>query len=373
MSPLAWVLLSLAAQDGEAVALTNLKVITVAKGNLESGVIVVQAGKIAAVGADAKVPEGARVVDCRGLVAFPGLVHAYSRLGLLDFPASSGVTPQHMVFDEINPVLDAFSQPFRYGVTTLVLLPAGTGIVGQGAVVKPTGRTRQELVVEKSAVLRIVLLPGSAGKEALRQALEGARKAIDAEKKPSAPKMDEKTAVIARFLKGDLPAFVEVPGASELLHFWQVMEPYADLKLRIVLACPPDAFKAAPDLGTRKARVILRPAVSLAPFTRERINTAAELSRVGVDVALVPMSDASEALQGWLFRLAELVKCGLPREVAFRAVTLAPAEMAGIENRVGSIEVGKDADILLFNGDPLSAQTRLREVYLNGISVFRGE
>src|SRR5207249_12202942 len=135
-----------------------------------------------------------------------------------------GVTPQHLAVDEINPSVDAFAQAARTGVTSFVLQPAGSGIVGQGAVVKPTGWIREERVIDKSAVLRIVLQPGSAGKDALRQALEGAKRAIEGEKKTPPAKPDEKMAVLARFLKGDLPAFVEIPGAAELLHFWQVME-----------------------------------------------------------------------------------------------------------------------------------------------------
>ena len=88
---------------------------------------------------------------------------------------------------------------------------------------------------------------------------------------------------------------------------------------------------------------------------------------------LAPFSDSPESLQGVFFRVGELVKCGLSRETALRALTLVPAEILGIEKRVGSLEVGKDADLLLFSGDPLSSQSRLREVYINGKQVFQGD
>jgi imidazolonepropionase-like amidohydrolase len=368
------VLMATAPQDEETVAITNVRIITVTKGEIPSGTIVLKSGKIAAVGADVKPPAGSRVVDAKGKVAFPGLVNPYSRLSLPEGPSGPvSVTPQHLAYDEINPSLDAFGQAARTGVTTFVLMPSGSGIAGQGAAVKPSGWTREDLVIEKSAVLRIALQPGTASKEALKQSLDAGRKAIEAEKKTPPAKPEEKAAIIGRFLKGDLPAIVELPSASELLHFWQVMEPYGDLKPRVIFAASPEVYKAATLLGEKKAKVVLRPMVTLAPFTRERINAAAELAKAGAEVALAPMSDGPDALQGWLFRVGELVKYGLPRETALRAVTIVPAQFVGLDKRIGSLEAGKDADLLLFSGDPLSPQTRLLEVYINGTSVYQGE
>jgi imidazolonepropionase-like amidohydrolase len=365
---------SSAAQDEETVALTNLRIITVTKGDIESGTIVIKGDKIAALGADVKPPAGARIVDGKGLVAFPGMVHPYSRLGLSDAGgAPAGVTPQHLAFDELNSSLDVFAQAARTGVTTFVVVPTGSGIAGQGLVLKPAGWTREEQVLEKSAVLRIVLQPGTASKEGLRQALEAAKKAVEGEKKTPPVKPDDRVAPLVRFLKGELPGLVEVASAAELLHFWQVMDAFSDFKPRIIFAASPEVYKAAAELGSRKARVILRPLVALAPFTRERINTAAELVKAGAEVAFAPLSDAPEALHGGLFRIAELVKYGLPREAALRAVTIVPAEIAGIDKRVGSIETGKDADLVLFSGDPLSSQSRVRQVYINGKPVYHGE
>jgi imidazolonepropionase-like amidohydrolase len=359
--------------DDEVIALTNLRILPVSRAPIESGTIVIQGGKFAAVGADVKPPAGARVIDGKGLVAFPGLVDPWSRLGLPEGSGAIGQTPQHLAFDEINPTVDAFAQAARTGVTTFVIQPAGSGIAGQAAVVKPSGWTREQLVLEKAALLRIVLQPGTPSKDALRQALEAGKKAIEGEKKSPPVKQDEKGAALARFLKGELPALVEVSGASDLLHFWQVMEPLAEFKPRLAFVGSPDVYKAAAELGSRKARVVLRPFVALAPFTRERVNTAAELAKAGAEVAFAPASDAPEALEGLLFRVAEMVKFGLSREAALRAVTLVPAEIAGVEKRVGSIEPGKDADLLLFSGDPLSPQSRLREVIINGTPVYRGE
>jgi imidazolonepropionase-like amidohydrolase len=371
---LAFVLAALTAQEDDTVALTHLRILTVTKGEIASGTIVLKGGKIAAIGADVKPPAGARIVEAKGLVAFPGIVHPYSRLGFPDGPTGPvGVAPQNLAVDELNPSLDVYTLAARTGVTTFVLQPTGSGVAGQAAAIKPGASTRDDLVIEKSALLRIVLPSGTPGKEALKQALDAARKAVEAEKKSPAAKPDERTAVLAKFLKGDLPAIIELNGPADLLHFWQVMEPYADFKPRLVFAGSADLYKAADALGSRKARVLLRPMVALAPFTRERINAAAELTRAGAQVALTPPSDTIDGLQATLFKVAELVKYGLPRDAALRAVTIVPAEIAGLDARVGSLEAGKDADLLLFTGDPLSPESRLHEIYINGKPVLQGE
>ncbi len=361
-----------AGAEEETVALCGLRILTVAKGDIETGTILIRGGKILEVGAGVKVPEGARVLDRKGRVAFPGVVHALSRLGLAE-GSTSGGTPQQMAYDELNPLNDVVVQAARSGVTTFAIQPSGSGFSGRGAILKPSGWTREQQVLEKAAFVRIVLQPGTTAKDALKQALEGGRKAIDAEKKAPSARPDEKTLPVVQFLKGELPAIVEASTPGELLHFWQLMESFAEFKPRIVIAASADAYKAAAELGARQSQVILRPLLALAPFTRERINTAFELDKAGARVALAPFSDSPEALQGVFFRAAELVKFGFPREKALSALTLAPAEMLGIEKRVGSIEAGKDADLLLFSADPLSSQSRLQEVYLNGKLVFPGE
>jgi imidazolonepropionase-like amidohydrolase len=354
--------------DEDCVAITGLRIITVSQGVIESGTLLLHGDKIQAVGADVQAPPGAKVLDRKGLTAFPGIVNPLSRLGMSD-AAGAGGAPQHQALDEFNPVAETIAQASRSGVTLFAIQPSGTAIAGRGAFIKPVGWTRPQQVVEKASFLRIVLQPGSAGKDALKQAFDGARKAFESDRK----KMDDKTATLVQFLKGELVGVVEAGTPAELLHFWQLMDGYGDCTPKIVIAAPPDVYKAAAALGARKARVILRPQLALAPFTRERINTAAELEKAGVQVAFAPVTETPEALEGLLFRVAELVKYGLSREAGLRALTLAPAEMLGVDKRAGSLEAGKDADFILLSGDPLSPQARVREVYINGRPVFPGE
>jgi hypothetical protein len=352
-----------AAAEDEGVALTGLRILTVSHGEIASGTIVLHGDKIASVGEDVKVPPGARVLDRKGMTAFPGIVNPLSRVGMAD---GGGGGANHKALDEFNPLSEALAPAARAGLTLLALQPSGTGIAGRGAFVKPVGWSRARQIVDSASFLRIVLQPGTSAKDSLRQALEGARKLLDADKR----KIDERNAPLVQFLKGDLIAIVEAGSPAELLHFWQVLDSFTDCTPRVVYSVSPDAYKAASALGARKARVIVRPVLALAPFTRERINTAAELEKAGAQVAFAPSAENADALDGIFFRAGELVKYGLSREVALRALTLAPAEMLGVESRCGSLDAGKDADLLLFSGDPLSTQSRLNEVYVNGRPVF---
>lgn len=355
----------LLAQD---VAITRVRILVGNGAEIAEGAILLRGGKIAEVGKDVKVPDGARVVEARGWTAMPGLVHAASRLGLGRSSDAGGVgaTPQHRAFDELNPALDVYDAFARSGFTAAGVHPGGGTISGRGAVIKPLGGDREAMAVEADAFLRIQTRLGTPAKDALRQALEGAKRAIEAEKKDAAKKPDEKTAPVVRYLKGELPALVDVSSPAEILHFWQVLDEFPDFKPRTAFRATSDAWKAAEELGRRKARVLLRPELVFAPNTRDRVNPAAELARAGVLVGFVPAGDAGEPLEGHLFRVAELVKHGLPRDVALKGLAAVPAELLGVGARLGTLEAGKDADLLLFDGDPLSPTARLRRVWLGG-------
>jgi imidazolonepropionase-like amidohydrolase len=373
-------LLLQAAADEPPVAITNVKILTVTRGDIESGTILLRGEKFADVGKDVKIPAGARTIDGKGLVAFPGMVNPVSRLGASEGPGAvfagggPGATPDTQAADEMNPASDAFLQALRTGMTTWGLHPLGGTVGGQGAILKPVGLQKEAMLVDRSAFLRINLQASTPSKEALRQSLEAAKRQLEAEKKapkPSPPKTPDPALPVVRVLKGEIPALVAVGGGAEILHLWQVLDPYAEYKPRIVLVTSPESFKAAEELGRRKALVVLRPDLTFVPFTRDRVNPAADMVRAGATVAFTPGTDLGEGAEGYLFRVAEMVKYGLPRETALRAVTIAPAEMLGIEKRVGSIEAGKDADLLLFDGDPLAAGTHLRRVFINGQDVYR--
>ncbi len=358
---LAWLLLG-----ADETAIVNARILTVTRGEIPKGTLLIRDGKIAELGPDVKVPAGATLIDAAGKTLFPGMLHPLSRLGT---SGSGGAgAPQHQAADEIHPDSEALEAAARSGVTSFAVQTAATAWSGQAALLKPTGGTRESLLLEPGLLLRFGMQASTSTKDAFKQALEAARKAgADDKKKP-----EERDAVLIKVLKGELPLLVEVGGPGELLHFWRLLEGIPEAgKLRLVYAGPPELWKLAAELGSRKARVILRPLTGQIVYTRDRVNTAGELHRAGVQVAFAPLGDGVDALEGHRFRVAELVKLGFPREEALRALTILPAQFLGIESRVGSLEAGKDADLALYDRDPLDVPSRPVWVMIQGRKVDR--
>jgi imidazolonepropionase-like amidohydrolase len=123
-------------------------------------------------------------------------------------------------------------------------------------------------------------------------------------------------------------------------------------------------------IGDRKCRVVMEPSISYHPGTMRQRNLPAELSRAGAKLVLIPRSDAQPDHKTWLSAAGELVNAGLDRQVALRAMTLEPAELLGVEKRVGSLEKGKDANLLFLNGDPFQPSTRIQAVMIEGQVVY---
>jgi len=417
LTPAALLLLLLpAVQDAQApvLAIRVARAETVSGGAIEGATILVEGGKIVAVGEKVPVPRGAKEVDATDLVAVPGWVVPFSRFTVSP-GRSRGTNAQLRVMDEIDRFDEVWGEILRRGVTTVAVAPYGAGIAGQGAVLRPDGEAAEALV--PSAFLSIDLALETASKQLLRQALENGKKEIErlekakkeAEKKaesrpatrpatrPSAesrpatrpapetrpatrpargpatrpakeepPKPDPKLEPLVRLLKKELRALVSLDGPAEVLHFLDAARGF-EFERAIVGAS--SLHLVADRLAETKESVVLPPEITFAPFTRNRVNAAAVLLRAGVRIAFVPSPATRDGIEAYPFRVGELVKAGLPRDAALRAMTLAPAEMLGVADRVGSLEEGKEADVLFFDRDPFDPAARLRRVLLGGTFV----
>jgi imidazolonepropionase-like amidohydrolase len=127
------------------------------------------------------------------------------------------------------------------------------------------------------------------------------------------------------------------------------------------------------ELGKNQLLVLLPAGVGLLPQTATRVNLPAELSLSGCQVALMPSQDSPAGLAAHRVQLAELVRAGMPREEVLQAVTLRPAAILGIDKRCGSIEQGKDADLIFLDGDPLHPDTEVRRVMIAGQTVWEAK
>ena len=142
--------LSIPAAAGEITVIKADRVDTVTSGLIENGVIVIADGRVKAVGSDVEIPETADVIDVSDKTIFPGLVNPSSRVGLSASPGGPASNPHYRVVDELYPHQDAYKRILGAGFTTVGLVPGGTGIAGQGAVIRPVGVKPKEMIVTES-------------------------------------------------------------------------------------------------------------------------------------------------------------------------------------------------------------------------------
>jgi imidazolonepropionase-like amidohydrolase len=415
---------------------------TATKGVIEHAVILVEGGKIVTIGEDLPVERGIPILDKPSWVVMPGLVDAYSRLGL-DGDGTDDNQPEVRASEEIYPGAEDYAKALEFGVTTLGLYPAGNGIPGQAVVVRPRGKTPAEMIIHEPGYLKIILRATVSSKKLLRDGFKKAdeykekekkaREKWDKEqekKKKSPPKKDEKAdekkeekkeekkdgdgaaqdkkddktdekkdekaaskedvfvppepdPKVKPFLdlrSGALHALVSVSGSADYLHLLDALgSEKLEFDLRIPLARESDIFfvadKKAYDLdvdgiGDRKCRVVLEPVLTLHPGTMRRRNLPMELDRAGAKIVFVPRDDELPSLKSWLTDVGELVGAGLDRQVALRALTAEPAALMGVGDRLGSLEKGKDANLVFLSGDPFEPTTRIQAVMLDGRFVF---
>lgn len=179
--------------------------------------------------------------------------------------------------------------------------------------------------------------------------------------------------------KEDVRALVSLDQASDYVHFKEALDE-RDILCHYVLytqmypgrTFSSDFIRVASELGEEKASVVIHAVINFKPYTTHRVNLAAELHRKGCEVSLIPATSTLEEHAALLKRVAFLVKCGLEREAALKAVTLNPARVMGLEDRVGSLAKGKDGNLLFLSDDPFSPLSRLEKVMIEGKIVAEG-
>ena len=395
----------------EVLAIRGGRVVPVSGPEIEDGVVLIESGKIKAVGraADVRIPDGARIVDVAGGWVLPGLVESHSVLGRrtpsgppegdeLADPVTAGLR----ILDAVNPFDKRFEQTARAGITTLMITPGRANVIGaRPAVVKPQGTTVEEMALLETAGIKFTLgegpkdafggrdrLPrtrmGSAYvvRRSLLEAAEYGRKRKEHEEKlaafqggegeepPSAPARNLDLEPLVDLLDGKIPAFIECHRADDIQTALRLVDEFG---FRAVLVGAAEGYKLAGEIERRGLPVVVG-LLGVGPKRFETMNVtisnAAELAQAGVKVAIGADDAYGIGAQEELALAAALaVKGGLDREMALRAVTLAAAEILGVAHRVGSLEAGKDADVVVYTGDPFHYLTRVAHVFIDGKEI----
>lgn len=425
---------------GDLWALRVKRAETIAHGPVEHALILVEDGKILAVGEDLPVERGIPVIEREDWVATPGWIDCHTRVGFGRGVATRTFDPQLTPEIEIDPRSDAWEELLELGVTTLGVYPEGTGIPGQAIVLRPRGKTLDEMIVEKPAYLVIHLQSNASSKNMLREAFEkvdeyeekvakerekwekeqekkkskskskkeepkdadkkeekkdeekkeeekkdGAatlqddEKDKDKEKEKAAegdgfvpPVPDEKVKPFLDLRAGTLTAMMSLSKAADYLHLLDVIEKEEDVDwfVEFPLRTDIDFYEVTQKIGEKHLLVVTQPLVTLQPNSIRMRNIPAELANAGAKLALIPREDTVDGHEEWRTDVGRLIGQGLSREAALASVTLEPARVLGLEERLGSLEEGKQADIVFWSGDPFEPSTRVEAVMLEGEFVF---
>lgn len=346
----------------EIIAIKADRIETVTSSLIENGVIVIRDGKISAIGTDVEVPDNANIIDAHDKTIFPGLVNPSSRIGLSASPGGGPASnPHYRVADELYPIEDTYKRILQAGFTTLGLVPGGNGITGQGAIVRSNGKTTKKILIVESGLLMINFQANDKAKKVIKNALDSAKK--------QANSTDPKIKQLVKALQGEIPTFAQCRGPAETLHLLNLLKPYS--KMKLVLIPGYENYRIADELAKKKISVIFPAQIDFEQFTRNRINVPKILSDAGVKIACRPGTDNVQGHEDFLRKMAELVKSGLNKEVAKKSITINPAEMLGINYRLGSLEVGKDANLLILSGDPLDVGTKIHKIMIEGKIVHQ--
>jgi imidazolonepropionase-like amidohydrolase len=370
-------------------------------GTIDEGVVVIVDGKVAAVGpaASIRVPAGYRVLVAE--VATPGLVDARSTVGLSgiyntrhdsdQIERSSPMQPELRALDAYNPQERLVGYLRSFGVTTVHTGHApGELISGQTIVVKTTGNTVEEALVASPAMVVATLdpsaqkeggkSPGTRGKmmSMLRQELIKAKEyqakvqkaGDDAAKRPP---RDLRMEMLGEVLAGEVPLAVTAHRAQDIASVLRLREEFG---IKVVLDGGAEAHTMIPEIKAAGVPVLLHPTMMRQNGEGENASfaTAAKLKAAGVPFALQsgfePYVPKTRVV---LLEAGVAAGYGLAREDALAAITIDAARLIGQAARVGSLEVGKDGDVALYNGDPLEYTTHCTAVVIDGKVVFEGK
>ncbi len=390
---------ALAAATGETVALVGGMLHPVSRPDVAGGTIVLRDGKIAALGAGLEIPAGAKVVDVRGRHVYPSLFPVLTDLGLVEI-SSVRATVDTTELGEINPQARAdFAMNFdsellpvarSAGILIAGVTPGGGIVSGSLAAMKLDGWTREDATLKAPAAI-VVRWPDLAidrpptarlsvrlqekrrdeALEKLKNAFADARaysKAKAAEGKAGIPRHDDdpKLEALLPALDGHLPIIVVAQRVAQIRAAlaWAKEE-----NVKLVLAGARDGWRVADEIAGANVPVIVEQPLELPTRQDEPYDanfaSAGILSKAGVRIAFSDGSDASNA-RNLPHQVAAAVAFGFPREKAVAAMTLEPARILGIAARVGSLEPGKDATLIVTDGDILDLRTHVLAAYLDG-------
>lgn len=365
-------------------------IITISGADIKNGTILIEDGIIKAVGKNVEVPWDAFVIEAEDRVVMPGFVLAHTSSGLDRANENIPEVPFLSTFDSIDPVSFYFEDCLRDGVVAMLVLPGNNTLLGgTGTVVRPHGLTVEDMLIKPYTGLKISLRPaGNTSRMGHMQRFrrymsdlkdyleEYEQRKTDAkeEKKPFNEEIDPRKQAMVDLLNKKLTAFIYCDIAADVPKAIEIQETY---KFNTVLVLGTDCYKAVGLIARKKLPVILPPQL-IVWETNEETNEEemkvipAIFHKAGVNFAF--QTDTSQYGSRYLwYQAATAVRYGMKREEALKSITLYPAKFIGVDDRLGSIQAGKEATFIFLTSDPLDAQAWVDKVMIAGEIVYEKE
>lgn len=390
-------------------AIRNARIVTVSGPEIENGTVVIRDGKIEAVGANVSVPAGAQTIDGRGLSVYPGMIDAGTNMGLVEVPQGANGTVDTSEVGELNPNAKAIVAVNPHsahiavtrveGITNTLTAPTGGLISGQAALINLLGTSPKEMAVvpQLALVINYPRIAGGGGgfggfqqqpanlSETLaanERQLEQIRKMLrDAEaygrtqdayaKDKTLPRPEHNVVLepIVTYVRGESPVIFRADREAEIRGAVKFAE---ELKLKPIILGGNDAWKVANLLKEKNVPVILTGILSLPVREDDAYDAlyenAAKLQEAGVRYC-ISTGDPGPEVRNLAQYAGMAAAFGLAKADALKAVTLYPAQILNVADRLGSIEVGKMANLVVTDGDLLEVRSHIRYLLIDGRPV----
>lgn len=378
-------------------ALVHATIVTVTSDTIDNGTVVLQGGKITAVGTQVTVPGDVRVIDCTGLWIFPGLIDAGTLIGLIeigsdqrtqDFDEIGDIIPQLHALTAVNPNSVLIPVARVNGVTTALARPRGSLFPGTAALINLFGYTPDQMFAGFEGVVLEYPAPERRRRSDNRSdaEIENARKKVldklddvwdkaeqyarlDSATRSADMKYYPEMEALLPVIRGEKALMIEVKEAK------YIHEALAWVKTRhvpkVIFTGVDEGWRVAGELASDSIPVIAGPVLSLPERSYDRYDKAYAnpglMRQAGVKVALQTME--AENVRNLPYNAGFAANYGMGTAEALRAVTIVPAEVFGVSDKLGSVTVGKDATLFVTDGDPFETKTQVKHVFIKGWEV----
>ncbi len=392
------ILIAAASASSQTIAITNGTVYPVGSAPIQNGTVLIRDGVIIAVGAGVVVPAGAARIDATGKVVTPGLINSQTELGVIEIDqvketndvtakGTNNVSAAFRVWDGLNPASVTFGPARNEGITSAIIAPRGGLVAGQAAVVDLVSGHAAEMIRKAPiAMLAQVDNPTSAGTSArgelmskLRALLNDAafyltrRGDYDRGSSRTLNATSADLEALIPVINGQMPLIIE---ANRMDEIDAALKLARDYHLKLIITGGAEAWLSADHLAAAQVPVMTG-AMSNLPSSFATLNQRQEnaglLRRAGVRVILIATSGTDVSrfnARNVKYEAGNAVAYGMSHDDALRAVTLTPAEVFGVSDHIGSLEPGKDANVVVWSGDPFEFSTRVEHVMIRGREIL---